>query len=370
MSLDDDLFDDDSAIFEEVVVSTGYEPRPLQAQIHTQLTRFSVLACHRRFGKTVMALNHGLDVGLQVKLPNPKVGFISPLYKQSKTVAWDYLKNYTRMIPGSKAYESELKVVIDLGNGNKFTYQLYGSDSPDSLRGNYYDYMIFDEFGNQPATIWFDIISPALADRHGGALFLGTPAGKNHFYTLFMEATKKMNSGDPEWFAATYRADETGVIDEKELAQQRDNLDETSYRTEFLCDFAAAVRGSYYADYMTRARDEQRICRVPHEQRLPVFAAFDLGIDDMTAVWFFQVHRSEIRLIDYNEWTNNEGLIDVLKDMQNLPYVYARLILPWDAEIREQTTGKSRTEFVEDLGFEVEVCPKLSVEDGTWLRCL
>ncbi|MCP4930141.1 MAG: hypothetical protein GY918_13890, partial [Gammaproteobacteria bacterium] len=95
-----------------------------------------------------------------------------------------------------------------------------------------------------------------------------------------------------------------------------------------------------------------------------MFAAFDLGIDDMTAVWFFQVHRSEIRLIDYNEWTNNEGLIDVLKDMQNLPYVYARLILPWDAEIREQTTGKSRTEFVEDLGFEVEVCPKLSVEDG------
>ena len=360
----DEWFDDDNESMDETVVSTGYEPRPLQAQIHALLPRFGVLAIHRRFGKTVMGINHGIHVGLQVTLPNPRVSFISPLYKQSKTVAWDYLKTFTRNIPGVKSYESELRVDIPMGNDNIFRFQLFGADNPDSLRGMYHDYVIFDEYGNQSANIWTDVVSPALADRHGGALFLGTPAGKNHFYTMYQTAKKKYEGGDNEWFAATYRADETGVISDAELEQQRDNLDECSYRTEFLCDFAAALRGAFYADHLIKAKDQGRICRVPYETALPVFAAFDLGIDDMTAVWFIQCHRNEIRVIDYCEWVNSEGLGDVLKDMQNMEYIYAQMLMPWDISIREQTTGKSRLEYVENLGFEVETAQKLSIEDG------
>lgn len=352
---------------DEKEVSTGYKPRPLQALIHSQLKRFNVLAIHRRFGKTFLAINHGIHVGLQVKLPNPHVSFISPLYKQSKTVAWGYLKDFTYMIPSCTSYESELKVTIPLGfidgKPNVLTIQLFGADNPDSLRGMYHDFAIFDEFGNQPRSIWTEVVSPALADREGGALFLGTPNGKNHFFDIYQKAVKKMADGDTEWFAATYGADTTNIIPEKELEAQRDNLSEEEYKQEFLCDWSAAVRGSFYAMNMLRAKEEGRLMRIPHESTLPVFCAFDLGVDDYTAVWFFQCYLNEIRLIKYDQW-QNVGLLDVLKEISQLPYIYGTMYMPWDVDRREQSSAKTTLTLVEELGFEVWVVPRDSVLNG------
>ena len=360
----DDIDDLDEG--QEVVeISTGYAPRPLQSEIHQRIARFSVLAIHRRFGKTVLSINQGIHVGLNCPLPNPHISFISPLYKQSKTVAWDYLKEFTRNIPGAKAYESELRVDIPRGPNDVMRFQLFGADNPDSLRGMYHDYAIFDEYGNQPPSIWFEVVSPALADRLGGALFLGTPNGKNHFYKIYTEAMKKYEGGDDEWFAATYRADESGVIPEKELAAQRDNMPESDYRQEFLCDWAAAVKGAYYAHELTRAREEGRIMRVPYQPELPVHCAFDLGLDDFTAIWFIQCFRHQVWLLAYEEYQNMEdGLVGVMKQLRQKPYVYGDMFMPWDIKIRELTTAKSRLEVVEDLGFSVVVSPKISLDEG------
>ena len=349
-------------------IDTGYRPRPLQAQIHTQLKRFGVLAIHRRFGKTVMAINHGLNYGLtKVDLPNPHISFISPLYKQSKTVAWDYAKEFTRMIPGVKQYESELRIDIPLGlldgKPNVMRFQLFGADNPDALRGMYHDFIIFDEFGNQPPTIWTEVCSPALADRKGGCLFLGTPNGKNLFYEIYQKALQKMAEGDTEWYCATYSAETSGVIDAKELAAQKDNMPEEDYAQEFLCDWAAAVRGAYFSSNMKRARSENRVMRIPYESSLPVFCAFDLGTDDYTAVWFFQCFRNEIRLINFEQW-RNMGTLDVLKEMSRMPYIYGTFFMPWDVGHRERSTGRTTQDIIEDLGFEVEVVKRSSIQSG------
>lgn len=346
-----------------VNIGTGYEPRPLQREIHKHIRRFSVLAIHRRFGKTVLAVNECIDAALECDLRNPRIGYIAPYYKQAKSIAWDYLKDYTANIPQSRAYESELRVDIQRDGGDKARIQLFGADHPDSLRGLYFDFVVFDEFGLQPIAIWTEVVRPALADRKGAALFIGTPAGKNHFYDKYQEALRNQEANHPEWFCATYRADETNVIDPDELESARENMPESEFRQEFLCDWAAAVKGSYYAGEMGRARDMGRICPVPHEPGLPVYCAFDLGLDDAMAVWFAQFLNSEIRLIEYEEWTNT-GLLTVLKEIRERPYVFAELMMPWDINKRQMMSAKTRLETVEEMGFDVIPVKKQSLEDG------
>lgn len=346
-----------------ISINTGYEPRPLQREIHKHIRRFSVLAIHRRFGKTVLAVNECIDKALECGLRNPRIGYIAPYYKQAKSIAWDYLKDFTASIPQSRAYESELRVDIQRAGGDKARIQLFGADHPDSLRGLYFDFVVFDEFGLQPIAIWTEVVRPALADRKGSAMFVGTPAGKNHFYDKYQEALQNQAAGHPEWYCATYRADETNVIDPEELESAREGMPESEYRQEFLCDWAAAVKGSYYAAEMGRARDAGRICRVPHEPGLPVYCAFDLGLDDAMAVWFCQFFNNEIRLLEYDQWTDT-GLLDVLKEIRQRPYVYAEMIMPWDINKRQMMTAKTRLETVEDMGFDVIPVQKQRLEDG------
>lgn len=346
------------------VVSTGYAPRPLQTEIHKRLARFSVLALHRRFGKTVLAVNELIDRAINCPLHKPQMFYMSPYLVQSKRIAWGMLKTYTYNLPNVKQYESELKVVIPLGEGNEATIQCLGADHPDSLRGVYIDHIIFDEYGLMPVSIWEEVCRPACADRHGGATFLGTPQGKNQFYDIHKKALDRMALGDEEWYAVTYRADETGIIAEKELQSMRDSMPENKFRQEMLCDWSAGIEGSFYENEMKRVKEEGRIMSVPYEPCLPVFVAFDLGYNDHTALWFCQFFQKEIRLIEYQEFVGI-GLMDVLKEIQYKPYVYGELFMPWDIGVHDLFTGRTRLECVQEMGFEVTIASKkISKEDG------
>ncbi len=352
---------------EEIVeVCTGYAPRPLQMEIHQQRKRFTVLAIHRRFGKTVLAVNELIDSALNCTLHNPRLGYVCPLFKQAKAVAWQYLKDYTFMLPNVKIYESELRVDIPMGKvdgkPSVARIQLFGADNPDAMRGLYFDDVVLDEFANMPLSLWSQVLRPALSDRKGGCIFLGTPNGKNHFFKQMQEAQTKMGEGNPEWFAATYRADETKVIDPDELISAQETMDEADYRQEYLCDWSAAIKGSFFSKEMNSLRAMGHIQNVSHEPKLPVIASFDLGVDDATAVWFFQCYRTEIRVINYIEWTD-VGLIQVLKDMRELPYIYAELVIPWDGNKREASSGSPTLDTIDSLGFDYVVPKRVSVKD-------
>ena len=118
-------------------ISLPYTPRPLQRQLHQSLEqyRWSVFVIHRRFGKTVMLLNHLIKQSLLSDKQNPRYAYVAPFLKQAKTVAWDYLKYYSDPIPGRLYNETELRV--DLPNGARI--RLFGADNADSLRGMYLD---------------------------------------------------------------------------------------------------------------------------------------------------------------------------------------------------------------------------------------
>ena len=111
----------------------------------------------------------------------PRYAYIAPQYKQAKAVAWDYLKKYTGPIPGTQVHEAELRV--ELPNGARI--RLYGADNPDSLRGIYLDGVVLDEYAQMHPSLFTEVIRPALSDRLGYAIFIGTPKGRNAFYDLY-----------------------------------------------------------------------------------------------------------------------------------------------------------------------------------------
>ena len=221
----------------EIVIP--YKPRYPQTEIHKQLEshRFSVLVAHRRMGKTVLAVNHLIKQAIVAPISRSSFAYLAPFRNQAKQIAWEYLRHYTAPIPYLDVNKSELS--ITLPNSSKI--QIFGADNPDSLRGAYFDGVVMDEVAQMKPEVWGEIIRPALADRGGKAVFIGTPKGVNLFSAMYEKALKLESEGDPDWKAMLYSVEQTGVIPPKELESLRREMSENEFRQEFLCDFNAAA---------------------------------------------------------------------------------------------------------------------------------
>ncbi len=212
------------------------------------------------------------------------------------------------------------------------------------MRGIYLDGIVLDEYADMDPRVWAEIIRPALADRQGWAVFIGTPQGRNAFFELWRRA-----QAEEGWYSLLLRASETGLIPESELALARRDLSEEQYLQEFECSFDAAVVGAYYGKLMAQAEADKRIAGVPYDPAALVWTSWDLGIRDATAIWFAQVIGREIRIIDYYE-ASGVDLGHYVREINLRPYVYAGHIVPHDAQAKELGTGKSRLEVLESLG--------------------
>jgi phage terminase large subunit len=344
-----------------IVVETGYEPRPLQVEIHRKLKRFNVLVCHRRFGKTVLCLNEIIDRALANKRRNPQYAYIAPSYKQAKSIAWEYLKEFTRNFPGVTYHEQELRCEIPRGD-DKIKIILLGAENPDSLRGLYLDGVVLDEFGQCDPMVWRQVVRPALSDRMGWAVFIGTPAGQNHFFDLWNKANKLSKETD-YWYTQLYRASETGVIPKGELKSARMEMSESDYDQEFECSFEASLEGAYYKEQFSLLNRENRIREVPYQPSLYVNTYWDIGINDNTAVWFVQFSGKEVHVIDHME-ENGKGIEWWVKQVHDRPYTYQRHYLPHDGAAKEFGTGQTRQERFLHYGMRTEIVPRQNVADG------
>jgi len=334
-----------------------YAPRPLQLEIHEALegARFGAVVCHRRFGKTVAALNHLLKSALTCQRQRPRFAYIAPTYRQGKAIAWDYLKHYAGVIPGMTPNESELRV--DLPNESQV--RIFGADNPDALRGLYFDGAVLDEMGMMDDTTFSQVVRPALSDRQGWALFIGTPNGKNAYWDICQHAQQ----GAAGWFFRSYPASVTGLIPEEELAAARSVMTPDEFAQEYECSFEASVKGAIYAMEIAASREAGRIGSVPYDPALPVHTAWDLGVGDATAVWFAQQHAGEVRLIDYYE-ASGEGLPHYAAVLQRKGYAYGQHWAPHDVQVRELGSGRSRIEVAAALGIRFSVAPQVGLEDG------
>ena len=336
------------------VIEIPYKPREHQLKVHELLDgkRFAVVVAHRRFGKTVAALNHLIREAVLNEKETPRYAYIAPTYGQAKRVAWDYLVKYTTPLGGTNNI-SELRVDFW---GRRI--QLYGSDNPDSLRGQFFDGVIIDEVGDQNPKIWTDIVRPALTDRKGWCLFIGTPKGHNHFKELRDRAEKEEG-----WGLLEFKASETGVVNDTELKAAKNEMGEDKYRQEFECSFDAAVEGSYYGQMLNELEDKKHMQEIPREEISRTFTAWDLGMGDSTSIWVAQLVGTEVRLIDYYE-NHGVGLDHYVKWIKDNDYLKSEHILPHDVRVRELGTGKSRLEMLEEAGLEVKIAPRMGLDDG------
>lgn len=171
---------------------------PGQAAIFNSKARFKIVAAGRRFGKShlaalklaVYALQEYNWAGYRMTVENG-VYYVAPTFDQAKRIMWPKmhaLLGFERE-GGLIRNENVNDGWIELINGRKI--YIRGADNPDSLRGTGYQFVVLDEYADMKASVWTEIIDPALMDVKGEALFIGTPKGKNHFYRLFMSALEK-----------------------------------------------------------------------------------------------------------------------------------------------------------------------------------
>ena len=337
-------------------IKIPYEPRELQRKLHNEMSvkRWGVVVCHRRFGKTVWAINHILRAALMCEKNNPRLAYMAPTYRQAKNVAWDYIKQYAGKIPGVRFHETELR--CDLPTGARIS--LLGAENPDSLRGIYLDGCVMDEVADMPENVFPEVLRPALSDRKGFCIFLGTPKGHNAFYEKYEEAV-----ANDDWLAAVYKASETGILDQEELDAAKVMMSSDQYAQEFECSWNANVPGAVYGKELEEAQADGRITNVPYNPASKVDTWWDLGVGDSTAIFFTQNIGRAVHVIDYYE-ARGEGLPHYCKVLSSKNYLYGEHNAPHDIEVRELGTGKSRREIAWDLGLNFRVVPKLPIEDG------
>jgi phage terminase large subunit len=336
------------------VIDLGYQPRPQFASYHARTQRWACIVAHRRAGKTVACVMDLIDAALRCRRPDGRYSYIGPTYTQVKDVAWSYLKRFSAPVPGVEMRESELAVIFP--NGNRV--RLFGSDNFERLRGSYADGLVLDEFGDMDPRAWPEVLRPSLADRQGWATFIGTPKGRNHFYTIHQEA-----ESSPEWFSLVLRASQTGILPPDELASARRTMTQDQWDQEFEVSFEAAIRGAIYRTELQAMEAEGRICSVPYDPAVPVTVAYDLGIGDSTCLVLAQQVGKEIHIVDYYE-NSGERLAHYCDWLADKPYRYATDLLPHDAAARELGTGRTREELLRANGRRVRVLPRQDVDDG------
>lgn len=200
--------------------------------------RFRVLVAGRRFGKSFLAMN---ELAKIARYPEKRVFYVGPTYRQSKAVMWNLLKHKMQDVRWlAKANETDLTLTLR----NNSTISLRGSDNPDSLRGVGLDGVVLDEFAMIHPDTWNLVLRPTLSDRQGKAMFIGTPDGtQNWSYDLYQRG---LSGEDPEWKSFLYTTLDGGNVPEWEIEQARKDLDERSFRQEYLATFETYAGQIYY----------------------------------------------------------------------------------------------------------------------------
>ena len=195
--------------------------------------------------------------------------YIAPFLRQAKAIAWARLKQKIEPLRRTS--------VIDINEGelsvrfkhNGAIIRLFGGDNPDALRGMRLDGCVIDEVAQIKNELWSDIVQPALSDRLGWSLFIGTPQGINLFSELYYKAVNEEG-----WTASRYTVFDTDSLHPDEVTRLKRDMSETSFAREYLCDFSA--QGDDQLIALADTEDAaKRIYQADHVRLFPII----LGID-------------------------------------------------------------------------------------------
>ena len=343
-----------------------YQLKPLVA-LDSGLNRINTV-WHRRSGKDLTAMNYAIKCMFPTRgNPKGRMGtyyHLFPTYAQGKKIIWDgmtdpdergYAKSFLdffpkELFPVKKRNETELR--IECVNGS--AYQIVGTDKLDAIVGTNPVGCIFSEYSLQNPKAK-DLLMPILVQNGGWSWFIYTPRGRNHGWDLWSK-----NQNNPNWFRQLLTIKDTRrrgghpVVTEEQVKEEiAAGMEADWAQQEYYCSFDIGIAGAYYSKLLSDSEAAGKIGRGMFDPLLPVDTWWDIGVDDCTAIWFTQQCFKEIRVIDYVEGSG-EGLpywaSVIAEKRMNRRYAFRSFNFPWDMQVKEFATGKTRIEQAKSLG--------------------
>ena len=283
------------------LVKLEYTPRAWQRECHLKKQRFSCFALHRRSGKTELAIMELIDKAMKTDKELAMFVYVAPFLRQAKAIAWARLKQKIEPLRRTS--------VIDINEGelsirfkhNGAIIRLFGGDNPDAMRGLRLDGCVLDEVAQLKNELWTDIVQPALSDRLGWSIFIGTPSGINLFSELYYKAIE-----EDGWTASRYTVFDTDSLHPDEVTRLKRDMSETSFAREYLCDFSA--QGD---DQLIALADTEDAAKRTYQQDHVKLSPVVLGIDparfgDDRSVVFRRQGRQAFKPVVYRGIDNME----------------------------------------------------------------
>lgn len=202
---------------------------PWQQEVWSSPARFKVVAAGRRTGKTRLAAWTLVVNALQAKKGH--VFYVAPTQGAARDILWKELLELAHpVVTGSHVNNMQITLI------NGATISLKGADRPETMRGVSLKYVVIDEYATIKPDVWELILRPALSDQKGGALFIGTPAGRSHFYDLYKYAEL---GDDHEWAAWHFTSYDNPLIDPNEIEAAKRSMSSYAFRQEYMASFEA-----------------------------------------------------------------------------------------------------------------------------------
>jgi hypothetical protein len=319
-----------------LVPSLNIKLHPAQAQVFNDNSRFKVMVCGRRFGKT-QALKAEM-IKQAFCQANQVIWYVAPTYKQAKRLMWTELK---QIIPPSFIdYKSEVDLILRLKNGSSIS--LFGVDKPDGLRGSGVNLLCMDEYQDFKPDIFEKILYPTLTDRRGRVVVAGTPKSYNLLYELYMRGF------DPEWMKDGWKSwqfvtADNPFIPRSEIEAARRNVDEKSFNQEYMASFETMEGKVYYA--FNRKFHAKNF--LPFNPRLPIWIGQDFNIDPMSSVILQPQPNGQIWVVDelYLPDCSTHELAEKLE------HKFWRQELDPAGATRGHTRGESDLDILRQMGF-------------------
>jgi hypothetical protein len=322
-------------------VSGNLKLHNAQMIVYSSRARFRCVVAGRRFGKSILSKTLMIKYATR---PRSKVWYVAPNYRMAKQIMWQDLQDSLPRRWIRKVNDTTL--TIWLVNGS--TIELKGADNPDSLRGVGLDFLVLDEFQDMKEETWTRVLRPTLADKMGHALFIGSPKGFNHFYDIYMLGQDAERVEMREWESWQFPTILSPFIPKSEIESARRDMDEKSFKQEFLASFET-MSGRVYYPFDKRVH----VKSCPFNPNLPIWIGQDFNIDPMSAVIMQPQPDGTVWIVDeiVLQSSNTEESVD---EIERRYYRYRSnvIIFPDPAgNSRQHARGETDLDIFRERGF-------------------
>lgn len=332
-----------------MTIQLDYCPFPYQLEAHTSGKRFSLVLGGRRVGKSDYAIHEIITHAINT--PHGLSWYVAPTYADAKEIGWEkFLEHYDKLEPAIRQIH-RTKLIIYWTNGHKTFFK--GAENDRSLRGRGLTKLVLDECDFIKERVWFQILRPALSDRHGSAILITTPNGRNWVYRLWAYANNPM--GSPYWYTALWPTSYNPLISDEEIEQAKDQLSELDFRQEYLAEFITKA-GMVYDDFS----DDNIIQGYRLQPNIEdYYLGIDFGFANPSAVLFIAVRRDNGQVIQFDEIyqarTGIEQLSNMIKDKCRMYGINInRCYTDPAGNAEELSSGISPVDYLRREGFTVE----------------